>query len=323
MAEYFNNNSLVKTAFKWRKHLTIITVSATVLAVIFSSPWFITPKYRSYAVLYPANIIPMGTETPTEQMLQVLQSDDIQQMIVDAFNLYEHYKIDTTKNKHYKTAMNMEFKDNVRIKKTEYESVVIEVLDTDPKVAKQMAESIITFFNKKERILQREKSMEVVKILKNELDKKKTEMDTMEAKARGIRMKYGILDYELQTEYATERYLINISGNSSEQARAKEIEPLLDNLKDKGGEFLALNEHLWRIRGKYNDLKEEYETAVRDVEKELTYANVVTQPDISDKKAYPIRWLIVVISAASAFLFGCFVVGAIENYRGLSELNEK
>lgn len=323
MAEYFDNNSLVKTAFKWRKHLLIITVSAIVLAAIFSSPWFIAPKYRSYAVLYPANIISMGTETPTEQMLQVLQSDDIKEMLISAFNLYEHYKIDTAKSKHHKSAMEMEIENNVRIKKTEYESVVIEVMDTDPSVAKQMAESIITFFNKKERILQREKSMEVVKILKNELDKKKAEMDTMEAKTRAIRIKYGILDYELQTEYATERYLINVSGNSSEQAKAKQIEPLLDNLKDKGGEFLALNEHLWRIRGKYNDLKEEYETAVRDVEKELTYANVVTQPSVSDKKAYPIRWLIVLISAVSAFLFGCFVVGAIENYKAMSELNEK
>lgn len=323
MAEYFDNNNLLKTAFKWRKHLLIITLSAIVLAVIFSSPWVIEPKYRSYAVLYPANIIPMGTETPTEQMLQVLQSDDIQDMVVRAFNLYDHYKIDTAKNKHYKTAMKLQLEDNVRIKKTEYESVVIEVLDTDPLVAKEMAESIITFFNKKERTLQRDKSMEVVKILKNELDKKIAEMDTMEAKARALRMKYGILDYELQTEYATERYLINISGSSSEQARAKEIEPLLDNLKDKGGEFLALNEHLWRIRGKYNDLKEEYETAVRDVEKELTYANVVTKPAVSDKKAYPIRWLIVVISAVSAFLFGCFVIGAIENYRTMSASNNK
>lgn len=322
MAEYFDNNNLLSTVFKWRKHLAIITLSAVVLAVIFSSPMFIKPKFRSYAVLYPANIIPMGTETPTEQMLQVLQSDDIQVMLINAFNLYDHYKIDTT-GKHYKTAMAKELESNVTIKKTEYESVVIEVLDQDPVVAQQMAESIITFFNKKERILQREKSMEVVKILKNELDKKVAEMDTMEAKARDLRIKYGILDYELQTEYATERYLINISGSSSEQARAKEIEPLLDNLKDKGGEFLALNEHLWRVRGKYNDLKEEYETAVRDVEKELTYANVVTQPAVSDKKSYPIRWLIVLISAVSAFLFGCFVVGAIENYRSMTALNNK
>lgn len=323
MAEYLDNNNLLKTIFKYRVHLGIITLLAVVAAVVFSMPFFIKPKFRSYAVVYPANIIPMGTETPTEQMLQVFQSDDIRSMVVKSFKLYEHYNIDSTNNSHHLTEMAREYSSNVTIKKTEYESVVIEVFDTDPKVASQMVQSIIAFFNKKERGLQREKSMEVVKILKRELDKKKLEMDTMEAKAKNIRLKYGILDYELQTEYTTERYLQVISGSPSEQARAKEIEPILKNLQEKGGEFLALNEHLWRIRGKFNDLKEEYEAAVRDVEKELTYANVVTQPYPSDKKAYPIRWLIVLVSAVSAFLFACIVIGGIENYRSMKALDGK
>jgi capsule polysaccharide export protein KpsE/RkpR len=136
----------------------------------------------------------------------------------------------------------------------------------------------------------------------------------MEAILVKIRQDYGILDYELQTEYATERYLEVIS-TPGRQSSAKEIEPLLNALKEKGGEFMALNEHLWRIRGGYNDLKEQLEAAQRDVEKNLTYCNVITNPVIADKKAYPIRWLIVVSSVLGTLLMSILVLSLLENVK--------
>jgi hypothetical protein len=181
-----------------------------------------------------------------------------------------------------------------------------------------MVNSIIYFFNLKERVLQKEKALELVKIIAEQLSKKKAEMDSMEAVLSGIRKDYGILDYSLQTEYATERYLEVISS-PGKQSAAKEIEPLLDALKEKGGEFLALNEHLWRIRGGYNELKEQLEEAQRDVEKNLTYCNVITNPVVADKKAYPIRWLIVVISVLSTLLVTVLFLSILENARGIQD----
>ena len=51
----------------------------------------------------------------------------------------------------------------------------------------------------------------------------------------------------------------------------------------------------------------EYEQVVNDVTKELTYTNVIVYPEVSDKKVYPIRWLIVAMSTASAVLI-CFLL---------------
>ena len=48
--------------------------------------------------------------------------------------------------------------------------------------------------------------------------------------------------------------------------------------------------------------------ANRDVYKKLTYSNVVTKPFPSDKKAYPVRWLIVVISVGVSLLFSFMVL---------------
>lgn len=309
----YNNSDLVGLIIRWWKQLLMVGMVALLLSVLFSSPFILTPKYKSFAVLYPANIIPMGVETPTEQMLQVLESDNVRDSVISLFDLYSHYEI-KPESEAAKSEMIKEFQSNVTFSKTEYESVVVEVLDTDPVQARDMVNSIIYFFNRKERFLQKEKAIELVQILDYQVGKKKAEMDSMESVLSGIRKNYGILDYSLQTEYATERYLEVISTPGRKSA-ATEIEPLLEALKEKGGEFLALNEHLWRVRGGYNNLKEQLEGAIRDVEKDLTYCNVITNPTVADKKAYPIRWLIVLVSVIAAIFMSMVVLSLFENVR--------
>lgn len=316
MSDFFDNANLLKIINKYIKHLLIIAGIALLLSVVFSSPWFIKPKYKSTAILYPANIIVFGSETPDEQMVQVFQSDDIKMQIAKEFNLYETYGIDTAKVKSYKTKLLRVFNENITVDKTELVSVKIEALDPNPVVARDIVVRMIELFNKKERELQKEKALELVEILRKQLELKKVEMDSMENRAREIRMKYGILDYALQTEYATERDLITRT-TPGHKAYASEIEPLLKNLQEKGGEFVALNEHLWRVRGTYNDLKVQHENALRDVEKNLTYCNVITSPFVADKKSYPVRWLIVVVSTVSSLLFSFIVISFIENYRSV------
>ncbi|MFT6209467.1 MAG: capsular polysaccharide biosynthesis protein [Bacteroidia bacterium] len=315
MSEYKNNSHLLGLIIKWWKQLLSVAVIALVLSTVFSSPFIITPKYKSFAVLYPANIIPMGTETHTEQMMQVLDSDVIRDSVISLYHLYEAYQIDP-EGESARSELTKRYQENVVYSRTEFQSVIIEVLDENPVQARDMVESIITFFNSKERSLQQEKALELVKILDVQLGKKKAEMDSMDAILTGIRQNYGILDYSLQTEYATERYLEVIS-TPSKKMNAKEIEPLLNALKEKGGEFMALNEHLWRVRGSYNDLKEQLESAQRDVEKKLTYCNVITNPVVADKKSYPIRWLIVTASVLATLLISLLFLAFVENLRGI------
>ena len=309
MSEYFDNTNILKIIQKYQKQLVIVTCATLLLSTIFSMPWFIKPKYKSTAVIYPANIIAFGSETPDEQMVQVFQSDDIKTQIANEFNLYETYGIDTTKDKSYKTKLIKEFNENITIDKTELVSVQIEALHPNPVIARDIVNRMIELFTQKERNLQKEKAMELVTILKKQLEDKRHEMDSLDIMIKDLRINYGLLDYPLQTRYATQNYLKSSSGKGD-----NEVTAMLKNLKEKGGEFVALNEHIWRIRGTYNDLKVQYENALRDVEKNLTYCNVVTSPFVADKKSYPVRWLIVVISTLSTLLFSLIVISVIENY---------
>lgn len=319
MADYTFSSSMWELLLKWKKELGILALVATVLSAGFS--FTIDPLYKSYAVLYPANIISMGTETPTEQMLQVLESDQIRDSVVNRYDLNSVYGINK-EAKGARSALIREYQSLVTTRKTEYESAVVEVMDTDPVRSRDMVNSVIYFFNSKEKLMQKEKSMELVIILNQQLSDKIHEMDSMESRLTGLRKEYGILDYDLQTEYATERYL-DVLTTPSKRSSAKEIEPLLTALKERGGEFKALNEHLWRTRGSYNDLKEQLEKARQDVEKQLTFCNVITHPEVADKKAYPVRWLLVLISVLATLLIAIVVIALAEHSKASVAAEQK
>jgi capsule polysaccharide export protein KpsE/RkpR len=307
---FFNSTDLLRIVSRWKKHLIIVAIISLAGSIIFSSPYFIKPKYKSFALVYPSNLIAYSTESATEQMLQVTQSYDIRDKIIRTFNLFEHYGIDTTRAHSYRAQIYKMYDENITIKKTEYESMEITAYDTDPVIASQIVDSIIHYFNLKARELQVSKSKEVLIIAIDQLKIKKAEMDSMENKVHEYSTQYGLLDYKSQSKEVTRAYMRGLStGNGKVHSETNKI---WEGLKDKGSEFNALNEHLWRIRGTYNDLVEFYDNAYRDVHKKLTYANIITKPFPSDKKAYPIRWLIVVIAVGTSLLIAFMVLMVID-----------
>jgi uncharacterized protein involved in exopolysaccharide biosynthesis len=305
MNPFLNSVDILKAVIRWKWHLLVVVVVSIVASVIFSGPAFIKPKFKSFALVYPSNLIAYSTESATEQMLQMLQSSDVRQQIIHDFNLVSHYELDSTHDIHARSEVLKMYDENVTINKTEYESVQIEVWDTDPLVAAAMVDSIIVIGDREIRSVQREKSMEVLVIAKNQLERKKNELDSMETKIKEYSSKYGLLDYKIQAKEVTRGYAKAITGSGK---GLNELKSQMKMLIENGEDFNSLSEHVWRIRGTYNDLKVLYDNAYRDVVKELSYANVVTHPIVADKKSYPIRWLIVVISAAASFFVAFFVL---------------
>jgi len=53
--EDFDSSNLVIFLYKWRKPLFIVILSASLGSWFFSSPWFITPKFKSTVIMFPAS----------------------------------------------------------------------------------------------------------------------------------------------------------------------------------------------------------------------------------------------------------------------------
>lgn len=291
---------------KHRRTFFIVGVAAVVLSGILSGPFFITPKYLSSATVYPVNLNPYSTETRTDQLLQLLESNSLRDSLIKQFDLARAYKVDTTANGAYFLLYN-EFKDRVEISKTRYESVMIEIMDEDPIRARNMVEAMLEQTNLLARRLQREKSNELLLISERALRNEEHKLDSVESRLAVIRKDAGLLVYEGQTQELTRGYLLMLASPNVSQARLDEVRDMFRKLESNGGEFRALTDLSNKFRVNYDRLLGEYERLVNDVTKELTYTNVVLYPEVSDKKAYPIRWLIVLVATASA-LFLCFVL---------------
>lgn len=300
MQEYTESSySFIQLIVKRKIHFIVVTLVAVLVSAIFSSSWFIKPKYKSFAIVYPCNITPYSEESASEQLLQLFGSADIRNAVVKKFNLLKHYRIDST-DKSASSQIASVYQSNVEINRTQFESVEITVLDEDPNQAASMVDEIINAMNFKARALQREKSKEVEVVVKNQLDFQKHNIDSIDNRLHELRVKYQLFDYKMQVKEVTKSYLKALSNGGK---NLKEIDVMMRNLEEKGGEYYELNKTMDALLKNYNKTKVEYDAVIRDLNKELTYANIITKPTPSFKKAYPVRWLIVLGSVASAYLF--------------------
>ncbi len=322
MESQFYQINLLQLFLKWKIHLAIIIVIAALMGAFISSDKVITPKFRSEGVIYPSNISPYSDENETEQMLQILMSKDISDNVIDRFNLWDHYEINKS-DKHHTTYMMDEYWQNVSISKTPNEAVSIEVMDADPQMACDMVNAMIEFYDSKVRMLHEEKFREVVQMYKRALDKKKLYIDSLNTRLTFLGTEYGLMDYEAQSEQVTKGHLKTIDGTGGAYVRDNEVNKLKENIENKGGEMLILQNLIEKEAEKFTDMKDEYEKAYMDFDRKFTYSSLITQPFPADKKAYPIRWLIVAISALSAFFLSFIVIVIIENYKGMAVKKSK
>jgi capsular polysaccharide biosynthesis protein len=306
MEEYFNSKHIVEVLIKWRYHLLTLLAASILLAAFFSSSIFITPLYKSYAIVYPSNVAPYSDESETEQMMQMLQAKEIRDSIIKKFDLPKHYGIDPN-YEYFMSTLLWEYGKKIKIAKTPYEAVEIEVSDKDPQIACDIINEIMSQYNFKVKGLHKEKFLEVVKNYQIITDIKKKELDSIATAAEELGVKYGLLDYANQTKEVMRAYLSG--GRGGESARLKK------NLEEKGAHREMLSELMSNVTKDYSTLKLDYDRAILDYNRDFTYVNLLNKPFPADKKSYPVRWIIVVMSAIVTMLVAGMVIVVIERRR--------
>lgn len=302
MDNNFNNLSLVQLILKWKWHIIIITVAAALCGAIFSSSTFITPLYKSEAVAYPANVSPYSDESETEQMLQIINSQSIMDSIIEKHDLWSDYGIDKN-DKFAKTYMINEYRSKIKINKTQYEAVSITVMDKDPNVACNIAKDILNFYDQKVHLLHTQKVGEVVAMYERQLKEKQHNIDSLKKRYTDICTTYGISDISSQSREATKSLL---SGSN----KASELQA---NLAQYASELIDLHTKIAAEGNTYVSIKVDYEKELRFFHSQLTYSNIITEPFPSDKKAFPVRWVVVALAGLGALLISIVAIFIIEN----------
>lgn len=311
MNNYFNNKPLLQVIDKWKWHVAIITIVAAILGAVFSSSTFITPMYKSDATLYPSNITAYSDETCTEQMIQIMQSNEIMDSVVEKFDLLKHYKIDKS-YKYWKTALIGEYREKVSISRTPYDAVTVVVKDTDPQMACDMVNEIIRLYDSKIKSLHKSKSLEVLNMFESILELKQKEIDSIQNRMVEIGEDYGVVDYSQVREY-TRGQLGVVNGSS--KVNSDEVEKLKKNFQVYGPEIAVLSRRLDGENNSYIAIKKDYEQELRFYNADFTYSNIISYPFVADKKCYPIRWVVVALSAIGACFLSLLLIYLFDTKR--------
>ncbi len=315
----FNSTNLILYLYSKRKPLILIASLAAIVSVIISLT--IAPRYRSTVIMFPASgisisqalvsttsdnqrsgILSFGEEEEVEQLLQILHSGEIKQKLVQKFNLFEHY--DIGKDAKYKyTLLNARLKNNISFRKTEYMSVSISVLDEDPQIAADMANEIAALLDSTMNRMQKKRAEDAFQIVSNEYILLQSEIKEIEDSLTSLG-KLGIYNVEAQSVGLNEAWLNALSkGNTS---LAKKLEKQIEILGKYGGNFSFLKEFLEDESERLSLLKDKYTRAKVDAAQNLPHTFIVDKAEKAEKKAYPKKSLIVLISVFSALLFGIF-----------------
>ena len=313
MNNFFDNQRIFTLIWKRKFHFVIVGVIAVVLSAIFSGPTFIRPMYKSTARVYPSNIGEMSEESKTEQMLEIINSNDVKLKMMESFPLNEDYKI-RKDDPQYLTYMFDIYNKNISASKTQYETVELVVLDFYPQRAADMCDSLIHFYNQKVGQIHKAKRWEVVGILKNQLAKKQYEYDSVATNLNKIRAESGIIDFENQVPEVTRGYMTALATGRGSATDTKQIKKLYDNMLESGAQTYMLENEFKYIVKSIDSLRTLYDINLSEYEKEITYSHVVEKPFPADKKSYPVRWIIVMFSLVSA-VFMAMLVFLVLDYR--------
>jgi uncharacterized protein involved in exopolysaccharide biosynthesis len=285
----------------------------------------ITPKYESSVVFFPSttssisksllsnrgpgenDILQFGEDEETERLLQVLNSQELMNRVIQKFDLFNHYNIDSS-SKYPFTQLNNTFKSNFSFKRNKFLAIEITVMDEDPQLAADMANYAAKTLDNLMNEIYQERAKKAFEIVKEEYIELKKEVakleDTLYANRKG--KSYNL---QKQAEAYSLAYAEALMHNNIQGANI--LEKKLTEITQQTG--TTIDPFLIFEKEKLSDLKSKYSEVKVEAFKSLPYIFIVDNAEKSEKRAYPTRWLIVLISTISLFLLTLVILLILDN----------
>jgi uncharacterized protein involved in exopolysaccharide biosynthesis len=177
--EQQSNQEVIKLLFFNRKQIALFTVLFLLLTLI--TTFFIPKKYTATGIIYPTKSNSMkdvvnnpvfGYELQADRLLQLLQSQRMQEMVVNKFDLISYYEIDTTLAGE-KNSLQKNYLEDFSFQRTKYLSVEISAEMNNPELAANVVNSMINYID----TIRRDIFLENTIIWVNELEQRVTSQE--------------------------------------------------------------------------------------------------------------------------------------------------
>ncbi len=303
----YNFSSVDLLIYMWNKRmiLLIVIVVAALASIIVS--FQITPKFKSSVIMFPTtgasvsksllssnymgrqDAYGFGEEEQAEQLLQVLNSELIRERIMVKYNLMEHYEIESSSKYPY-TQLNAEYHKNISFRRTEFMSVEVAVMDKDPQMAADIANDISDLVDTVYNSMKKERALAALQLVEYEYLEAEVMIRTMQDSV------------QLMGENISASMRAS-GGNSS----------VLKALAEHGGTVLTMANRMDHETEELAKLRQRYKEARVEAIQNLPHKFIVDRAYASEKKAYPQKSIIVVVSTASAFLMALILLIIIDS----------
>ncbi len=315
----------------------IICLVAAIAAAIFSGPAFITPKFQSTVTMFPAtsgslsrsvlagpvgarqDFLQFGEVEEAERLLQVLESGNVRDRIVERFDLMTHYRIPDD-SRYRNTRLTQEYRGNISFRRTQYGAVEVRVRDTDPQMAASIANELAALADTVQNELRMERAQLAYDISGKQYENLLREARQVEDSLKQI-MRRGVFDIEGQSSMLTRQLAKDLSGQNQPGVTA--LEERLRLLGEYGGAYLFNAAVLDNISEHVVVVQRRYQEARTDLENFVPFKFVLDSAFEAERKVYPVRWLIVFLSTFAAGFMGVMILMVYENLHAKGIIGRK
>lgn len=172
--EQQSNQEVIKLLFFNRKKIAFFTILLFLLSI--TTTFFIPKEYTAIGIIYPTksnsmkdvvNSPDFGYELQSDRLIQLLQSQRMQQMVVNNFSLISYFEIDTTEIG-AKNTLQKKYSKSFSFDRTKFLSVEISANMKSPELAAKVVNSMISYID----TIRRDIFLENTLIWVNELEQK-------------------------------------------------------------------------------------------------------------------------------------------------------
>ncbi|MGE5356948.1 MAG: Wzz/FepE/Etk N-terminal domain-containing protein [Deltaproteobacteria bacterium] len=320
--------------YLWRKRkiLIIATILGAIVSIIFSL--LMPNRFKAETVIFPTSFLAgstmnlsvnqetdplkIGNEDDLEKTIQILRSDVITDRIISKYGLTKHYNINDA-NRYKKSMVKNKFKKNVSYNKTTYQGLVISVVDTDPKMASDIANNISGLLDSLVIDMQKQRAQEAYNIALKTYEAENQLLKKFEDSMDMYRQ-LGLLDFHKDADRYTEAYAKSLGKNT--------LTPAAKAIFDKKFEILRKYGSIWNSLQRKIDFTADNATRYhiklvqleQNLKQPLTRKFIISPAQIPDRKIAPKRSVIVLFSTLGAFLFAVVIIFTLDY---INELKRK
>lgn len=263
------------------------------------------------------DLMAYGKTEDAERLLQILNSNRLRDRIIEKYELFAHYDIDPDEPGSG-ADMGLIYNQNVSANLTRYGSIRIQVYDTDPEKARDMANDMAFLVDSAANAMRNERAAEAYKLSLHTLAKMEEQLAEAEDSLATLHA-LGIYNLEAQVIGLTAQYGTALAAGNTKAA--KTIQADLDRIGALANGHNNLTAYLEEAYEQHALLKKRVELMRVDAESQISSSFIVDYAYASDKKAKPVRWLIVVITSIVAVAAAFIGMLAMDNLKQAQAIN--